>query len=193
MMNRIESATLWCENVWRSLRYKLVPSGALPSGRKQWTLFIIGWSLAVAALSYTGYEVPRRIAFSKTPSLSHRFFYFKHHFTDDELKTGAYVIFQMHTRIVEDCWPCRVVKRIGCDEGDHLASYDGGYFYCQKRFLGQAKTHSKKGKPVEYYAYNGLIPDGKYFAIGECPDSFDSRYIGFLEKKNVEAIAIPIF
>ncbi len=165
----------------------------MPKGPKQIAVFFICMCMGFLVLVYVGRAIPKRIAFSKTNSLSHRFFYYKDRFIKEELKTGSYVIIPIYSKIVDDCWPCIVVKRIGCNEGDRLLTTKEGYYYCGNRYLGHAKTHSKKGIPVDNYKYDGIIPKGKFFAIGSCPDSFDSRYIGFLDKENVKAVAIPLF
>ncbi|MFZ5572891.1 MAG: S26 family signal peptidase [Thermodesulfobacteriota bacterium] len=157
------------------------------------THFLICLSLGFGALVYVGRAIPERIAFSKTHSLKYRFFYYKDRFARNELTTGRFVILSIDSAIAESCRPCRVVKKIGCDEGERLSTTDFGDFYCGDRYLGHAKSHSKKGTPVEKFDYTGIIPEGAFFAIGSCPDSFDSRYIGFLEKGKVEAIAIPLF
>ena len=184
---------MWCcRKMWKLLRHKFLPIVRLPKTRQELTVLFC-FCLGVSTLFYAGTRIPERIAFSKTGSLSHRFFFFKDRFAPDELTTGTYIITSIDSDIVAECRPCRVVKQIGCDEGDRLSVTGEGYFYCNESYLGFAKTHSKKGIAVEHFTYNGLVPEGKFFAVGSCPDSFDSRYIGFLNKVDVEAIAIPLF
>ena len=179
--------------MWKSLNHKLFPKDKLPKGPRQISVFIICLCVGALALIYVGMVVPEQIAFSKTPSLSHRFFYYQDHFARDDLKTGKYIIIPIYSEIVDECNPCTVVKQIGCDEGEHLSVTKEGYYYCGEKYLGHAKSYSKKGIPVMHFNYDDIIPSGEFFAIGSCPDSFDSRYIGFLEKENVKAVAIPIF
>ncbi len=149
--------------------------------------------MGFCALMYVGRIIPKHIAFSKTNSLAYRFFFYQRRFSPGYLRSGRYVIISIHSRLVEHCFPCTVVKKIGCDEGEMLSSTSDGNYYCGNAYLGHAKSHSRKGLVLERYDYTGRVPEGKFFAVGSCPDSFDSRYIGFLEKKDVEAVAIPLF
>ncbi len=179
--------------MWKSLLHKIFPSEKLPRGRKRIAFFVSCLCLGACVLVYVGKVVPERIAFSKTDSLSYRFFFYKEHFSQEELKVGRYIIIPIYSDIIEECRPCTVVKQIGCDEGENLTATKEGYYYCNDNYLGHAKTHSKKGVQVENFKYNGIVAAGEFFAIGSCPDSYDSRYIGFLKKMDVEAVAIPIF
>ena len=177
----------------KSLSHKLFPKEKLPKGPKQIVLFSACLLIAVLTLFYVGCKIPQQIAFSKTPSLPFRFFYYHDHFEREDLVTGKYIIIPIYSEIVHECDPCMVVKQIGCDEGDHLTVTKEGYYYCGETYLGHAKSYSKKGIPVSHFNYDDIVPAGEFFAIGSCPDSFDSRYIGFLKKENVQAIAMPIF
>jgi type IV secretory pathway protease TraF len=71
------------------------------------------------------------------------------------------------------------VKLLACSPGDHLENR-GRDFYCNGDFIGTAKTHSLKGEPLAHFEYNGAIPPGHYFAVGETKHSFDSKYWGFV-------------
>jgi type IV secretory pathway protease TraF len=68
-----------------------------------------------------------------------------------------------------------------------------GEFFCNNVFLGSAKTHSKEGIQVKAFEYNGIIPEGKFFAMGSCIDSYDSRYVGLEDKNDIKAVALPVF
>jgi len=77
-------------------------------------------------------------------------------------------------------------------EGDRLYSDGSGAYYCDDRFLGMAKLHSKKGEPVKPFEYDGIVPQNTIFAFGGHRDSYDSRYFGFVEKGRILGIAIPL-
>lgn len=49
-----------------------------------------------------------------------------------------------------------------------------------------------KGKPLPLID-GGIIPKGKYFVIGDAVRSFDSRYWGLLDEKEILGKAYPIF
>ena len=146
----------------------------------------------MVALTYTGYTIPRRISISPTPSVGHYIFLYKRHFKPSEIKKNTLVVLPLYTKLVAHCWPCLVVKYVTCDSGERLDVKRTREFYCDDRFLGLAKTHSKKGVPVKIFQYHGIIPKGKFFAMGTCIDSYDSRYIGLEKKSDIKAIAVPI-
>jgi conjugal transfer pilin signal peptidase TrbI len=72
------------------------------------------------------------------------------------------------------------VKLLACSPGDRLENR-GRDFYCNGKYIGTAKTHSLKGEPLSHFQFNGAIPPGHYFAVGETRDSFDSKYWGFVK------------
>jgi signal peptidase I/conjugal transfer pilin signal peptidase TrbI len=76
--------------------------------------------------------------------------------------------------------------------GDHLKTLDRLY-YCNGEFLGWAKEYSLKGERVENFVYDGVVPTGNIFVMGEHKDSFDSRYFGFIEAMDVAAIGHPVY
>ena len=159
-----------------------------PNNPKQVTCLLVGFF----TLFYLGSVIPRRISISPTESVGHYIFLYKRHFDPAKIKKNSLVVVPFYTKIRPHCWPCLVVKYLKCDSGDRLEVKNGLDFFCNGIFLGRAKTHSKKGVPVKVFQYNGIIPQGKFFAFGGCVDSYDSRYVGFIDKKDIKAIALPI-
>jgi len=102
------------------------------------------------------------------------------------------VVLPLYTKLIDNCWPCLVVKYIKCDENNNLRA-EAGTFFCNDVYLGAAKTHSKKGVPVKAFEYNGIIPKNYFFDMGTDKDSYDSRYTGLINKNDVKAVAIPVF
>jgi len=144
------------------------------------------------ALIYLGSVIPRRISISPTPSIGHYVFLYKRHFKPSDIRKGSLVVVPLYTKLVPHCRPCMVVKYVRCDSGERLDVRNKKEFYCNNVFLGRAKTHSKKGVPVEIFQYHGIIPQGKFFAMGTSIDSYDSRYVGLENKDDIQAIALPI-
>ena len=101
------------------------------------------------------------------------------------------MLFDVYTKLRPDCWPCRVVKKIACQEGD-LLTVDGGNFYCNNEYIGHAKAHANDGTPLAAFQFNGAIPSGKLFVTGPCIDSYDSKYIGFIQKTDIQAVVVPL-
>jgi signal peptidase I/conjugal transfer pilin signal peptidase TrbI len=97
----------------------------------------------------------------------------------------------------------RLVKRVGCKEGDELL-IEGKAYYCLRKgegavFLGEAKERSRTGVKVDQFNPCGdnpcrvKIPSGHVFVIGDHKDSYDSRYFGWVPYERVIAVAKPIF
>src|ERR1700690_401853 len=86
----------------------------------------------------------------------------------------------------------KTLKIVGCMGGSFLTVVNKDYYF-DNEYLGKAKDVSLAGKPMENYVFNGTIPINSLFVIGQHKDSFDSRYFGFVDSRNVVAKAFPIF
>ena len=167
---------------WKDLQYQ-IRSLTLRKGSCLLAGFLI--------LSFAGAVIPRRLSISPSRSVGYRLFYYKPQFKPSSLKKDTFVLFDVYTKLRPDCWPCRVVKKIACAEGDVLSLKERN-FYCNKEYIGTAKLCAKDGTPLQAFQFSGVIPGGKLFVAGACVDSYDSRYIGFVDKKDIQAILVPI-
>jgi len=87
----------------------------------------------------------------------------------------------------------RFIKRVVCGPGDFLEVKDDKFF-CNGKFLGKALEYTcKDHKKIDNFQFRGIIPEGKYFVIGETLCSYDSRYWGFVDKESIEGKAILSF
>ena len=154
-------------------------------------------SLLLAGLA--GSSLPGRISVTLTPSVKHRVWWLSK--DTSHLHRGQYVLFHLHystlngmavPEAVVDGQDIRVIKRIGCGEGEILTQKNRD-FYCGNKFLGHAKERSRQGESLAAFQFSGEIPTGKVFLVGDHPDSFDSRYFGLVEKSSYLAWARPIF
>jgi signal peptidase I len=86
----------------------------------------------------------------------------------------------------------KFIKRfVGCP-GDVL-EVKGLEFYVNGHHIGTARTTDSKGIHVSHFEWNGKIPEGSYFVMGDDPRSYDSRYWGFVRKQWVIGRALPLF
>ncbi len=149
--------------------------------------------LAITCLLVAGTLLPYKVSVTLTPSLKHRVYWLTRN--PDRVGRGEYVLFndkELAYRIgmnkSED-----MMKLVGCNEGDQLTVDAEKKFYCNGEYLVRAKDFSLKGAPLQHFAYNGIVPKGTMFVMGEHKDSYDSRYFGFVDKSRILAKAYPIF
>ena len=149
--------------------------------------------LAITVLLVAGTLLPYKISVTLTPSLKHRIYWLIRN--PDRVVRGDYVLFRhkelsdrMEMKKSED-----VMKILGCNEGDLLTVDAEKKFYCDGEYLVRAKDISLKGEPLQHFVFNGQIPKGVMFVMGQHKDSYDSRYFGFVDKSRIMAKAYPIF
>ncbi len=158
-------------------------------------LQIVIYSLVLSVIVYAGKQIPKHFAFSLTDSVGHKLFYFKKG-VPESVSNGDFVIFNIKTdkKLIPQCSPtCRVIKKVGCTEGQNLTVTHDGKYYCDARFLGVSKTESKTGVSVQPFKYNGIVPKDSIFSIGTSGDSYDSKYYGFVKKEIIKGVGIPVF
>jgi len=147
--------------------------------------------LFLAALSLSGYWLCSRLAFAISPSVSHRLFLLER--SGRVPRKGDYVIFSFASPLLESGKRQRLIKQVACEPGDTLkVDIRNRFFYCNGNYLGMAKVITLKGKTLPLFVYNGQVPEGMLFVSGQHKDSFDSRYWGFLDQQEVEAITNPL-
>ena len=147
------------------------------------------WCAAVSALVF-GVLLPGRIVVATSPSLDHRIFIVARSIPE-EIRRDDYVVFTVQSRYIKNGKPARLMKKVSCVAGDTLETRNREYL-CNGEYLGTAKWHSLRGEPLDSFAYTGAVPEGKFFVTGQHVDSFDSRYLGFVERRKVEAVAHPL-
>lgn len=149
------------------------------------------WLMILAAVAI-GTIIPRKIGIILTPSLNHRIFWLSRN--PQHVGRSDYVYFvdpELARKVGKPDTP-NIFKRIRCDEGDVLSVDTAKRFFCNGVFLGIAKDYSRKGEKMQYFTFNGKIPHGFMFVMGEHRDSYDSRYFGFVDKGRVRARLYPI-
>jgi type IV secretory pathway protease TraF len=78
-----------------------------------------------------------------------------------------------------------LVKRIGCRPGGTLSTRNA-MVYCDDTFLGIAlRGVVSRDSEIKQFVFNGIVPDGKLFLVGDSADSYDSRYFGFVNTSQV--------
>lgn len=130
-----------------------------------------------------GMAIPRHLTVTKTDSVRYHVFWEKEGWRPSR---GNYVRLNL-TAPKMGCDPCSIVKRIGCMPGEWLVGKDGRFF-CNGHYLGQAR---KGNHP--HFVFDGTVPQGSVFLIGDKENSYDSRYFGLKPLADIETVLRPLF
>jgi conjugal transfer pilin signal peptidase TrbI len=154
-----------------------------------------GIILIMATALAVGLWLPAHISVTLTPSLGHRIFFLSEPESRD-FKEGDYLLF--HKQLVyaplrgNQAQTDRLLKMVGCAAGQRLR-IESGEYYCDEKYLGHALANDSKGKPLPQFIYNGSVPVGTLFMVGNHPRSYDSKYFGFIHADSVLKKAYPIW
>jgi conjugal transfer pilin signal peptidase TrbI len=127
-----------------------------------------------------------KITFQTTPSMVHSVYWR----TTTMAQKGDRVNFLFRHKYVLNNKEVWFAKTLRCVEGDVLKN-DGFSVMCNDELLGFAPPVVIQGETIRPLAFYGEIPKGKGFVMGESPNSFDSRYWGFIDLDSAIKI-IPI-
>lgn len=108
------------------------------------------------------------------------------------LSVGDYAAFNPKPDSV-DGFELTFVKEIACGPRQRIEAINREIF-CDGKKIALAKTHSKRGEPLDVIA-SGVIPPDHYFMRGTHPDSYDSRYakFGLIDRCRFSGKAHPLF
>lgn len=107
--------------------------------------------------------------------------------------TNDYVVFEYNKIDYKNYHSGKLfIKKIGCNSGQHLLVQDYKAV-CNGRMIATILKKNEEGEILPNYSYNGVIPSSKFFALGEHPRSFDSRYFGLVDKARIIQSARRLF
>lgn len=71
----------------------------------------------------------------------------------------------------------RLIKRVVCEPGHYLrlTAHEAS---CDERLLGTVRDRNLKGQPLKPALYDGIVPQGRYFVMGDHPAGYDGRSMG---------------
>lgn len=151
--------------------------------RKAYWLRMASIAAVVAVISY----VHMGIVIPMTPSV-------KYHVLVESggaPAKGDYVDVDVYHASIDDDRAVRLTKRVACVAGEVLR-YENGRHYCGDDYLGTVLKRTTEGVPLRAFEFNGPIPEGKVFLIGDHERSFDSRYLGLVNQAALQRLT-PIF
>lgn len=156
-----------------------------PQKSKNW---IFARNVVIVAVSCLAtYYVYQHLKVTLTKSLSKRVFWSVKYDQKQNVKTGQYIIFDQYVPKPQNKMRT-FIKKAGCTSGETLTVKNDDYF-CDGEYIGHAKRKSLTGETMVPFVFNGKVPDGATFAIGDHADSFDSRYVGFISRTRVKEVA----
>jgi conjugal transfer pilin signal peptidase TrbI len=144
------------------------------------------WLLVLATLSLLAFVVPwldSHLVAITTPSVKYRLAWL----SDGPGSKGDYVNVNVTNAYIRGGHEQTLTKRMACVAGDTL-TFDGSYHYCNGVRLGQVLTMDSKHQRLLAFVWNGQVPAGKVFVMGDHPNSFDSRYFGFLDIRSTRRV-----
>lgn len=153
---------------------------------KIWAVVIFAGALVV------GLYLPTKLTITLTDSVKHRVFWMADVHAE-EIKKGDYLLFvQDHPWKEKYRGITKIVKEVGCVEGDVLAR-QGTEFFCNGVSVGIALATDSAGHQLPQFSFTGVVPHGKFFMRGHDVKSYDSKYYGFITNESIIAQAIPLF
>ena len=160
------------------------------SSRPWWRLSRREQTVVIVFLAFllVGAWLPGRITVATSCSLDHRVFFLLP--APAKVELGDYLVFrrqdlsQVQAGLHAD--HDQMIKKVGCLPEDQLTTDEAHRFTCNGRPLGQALEADSKGNPLPRFAFNGLVPTGTLFMVGTHPRSYDSKYYGFIDGREIK-------
>ena len=152
-------------------------------------------ALIVLASCLLGSWLPGQITVATSASLDHRVFLLRP--VPEQIETGDYLVFRHRdlNQVRQGLGTNRerMIKRVGCRPGEWLRVDAELRFSCDGSPLGQALTNDSQGRPLPRFTHNGPVPTGQLFLVGTHPRSYDSRYFGFVDAREILHQALPLW
>ena len=81
-----------------------------------------------------------------------------------------------------------IIKFVACMEGQTI-SFDGKNYFCDQNYLATVQEKDSKGRYITPSSFTGVIPKDKFWLLANHDKSFDSRYFGLVDRKDIKGIA----
>ena len=166
-----------------------VQTPAKDAGRPSNRRYAAAVALMIVA-TLTGWAIEPHLMVTSSPSLKYRLYY-RSETVPKTVHNGDYISFQRTDSLINGGRKFAATKRAVCVEGENLR-VSGFDYYCGDKYLGTGRDHLRDGRKLQHFVFNGPIPKGKFFAFGDHPDSYDSRYWGFLGTEEATERVTPL-
>ncbi|MBN1958962.1 MAG: S26 family signal peptidase [Desulfuromonadales bacterium] len=167
-----------------------------------WQTFKVGFKrpqipvwgyLVILVLGAAAWLLPSYLIVTKTPSVN-AFLFLKQELSPASFARDNYLLFDHEVPEWQgDKKGSLFLKRVGCLPGEEIRMTESLDFYCNEIYLGRALKEDSKGRKLEITSFRGVLPEGKYFMMGDILKSWDSRYFGPVDQADFRLAATPIF
>ncbi len=157
-----------------------------------WTRRRLTMALVTVTLGLVlSHEVMGRLVFIETSSIRPQWLWR----TGRPARSGDYAEFTLPPASRCPRLQSTVTKRLACGPGDYLRRV-GLHFHCNHRPLATRQrqtlpTHCQSDATLPDFHFDGVIPPGWAFALGDHPLSYDSRYWGLVPLAATEKL-VPL-
>lgn len=84
-------------------------------------------------------------------------------------------------------------KRVAAVGGEKIRVGPKQTMVLGRKVSGNAPLSDSYGRTMQRFLYDGVVPDGSVFLLGDTDNSYDSRYYGFVEISKIRGTLTPIF
>ncbi|MFA6685185.1 MAG: S26 family signal peptidase [Arcobacteraceae bacterium] len=113
--------------------------------------------------------------------------------SQDKNINNSYVVFEYNKEEYKNYTKGKLfLKKIGCNSGQYLEVTNNQVF-CDGTIIATLLDKNKEGQILPKISFCGIIPNDKFFALGEHLYSYDSRYFGLVDKEQIKHTARRIF
>lgn len=162
--------------------------------RSFWPLFFTGLVVGFIAAVCSVFAQPL-IIYNATDSLPHGIYRV---IKQQNYKRGDLIVFPVPERVrsfvIERGWlkpDSYLIKPVAAKTGDNMRITSRQVFINGISF-GATKKQDRRGLPLPSLVFNDTLSPGKIAVLQRSDDSFDSRYFGPIDKKDIIGKAVPI-
>ncbi len=136
------------------------------------------------------------IIYNATDSLPHGFYRV---IKQQNYERGDLIVFpvpeQVRSLVIERGWlkpESYFIKPVAAKTGDNMRITSGQVFINGMSF-GVTKIQDRQGLPLPSLVFNDTLSQGKIAVLQRSGDSFDSRYFGAIDERQIIGRAVPIW
>lgn len=118
--------------------------------------------------------------------------------TPKQIKSGDIILFYSET--INQTAAKRGYIKPGSQLGKRVLAVGGDNLQTGEKTIINGEVVSSKiqqkdsqKRPMEIFQFEGIVPSGKIFVLGDTPGSYDSRYYGFVNESDINKKLKPLW